>query len=104
MKKKKFWISEQRKLWNYLKEDQKIRMAEVLKPLKKGAQENVCVALVDYIETGVMQMPEGFLESALCEYLTNKNSKYCIIPLKKIYHEKNNYGGCCADPHQPRQH
>ena len=34
MKKKKFWISEQRKLWTYLKEDQKIRMAEVLKPLK----------------------------------------------------------------------
>ena len=30
MKKKKFWISEQRKLWNYLKEDQKRRVAEVL--------------------------------------------------------------------------
>lgn len=104
MKKKKFWISEQRKLWNYLKEDQKRRVAEVLKPLKRGAQESVCVALVDYIETGVMQMPEGFLESALCEYLTNKNSKYCIIPLKNFYHEKNNCGGRCADPHQPRQH
>ena len=42
MKKKKFWISEQRKLWNYLKEDQKRRVAEVLKPLKRGAQESVC--------------------------------------------------------------
>ena len=84
MKKKMFWISEQRKLWNYLKEDQKRRVAEVLKPLKKEAQESVCVALVDYNETGVKQKPEGFLESALCEYLTNKNSKYCIIPLNNF--------------------
>ena len=84
MKENKVWIWGQRKLWSYVKEDEKRRVGEVLKPLKRGAQESVCVALVDYMETGVMLMPEGFLESALCEYLTNKNSKYCIIPLKNF--------------------
>ena len=43
-------------LWNYLREEQQRRVAMVLGSLKKGSQQEVCVALVDYMETGVMVM------------------------------------------------
>ena len=68
-------------LWNYLREEQQRRVAMVLGSLKKGSQQEVCVALVDYMETGVMVMPKKFLDSAVCEYLTNLASPLAIRPL-----------------------
>lgn len=69
-------------LWNYLSEEQQRRVAMVLGSLKKGSQQEVCVALVDYMETGVMVMPERLLDSAVCEYLTNPVSPLAIRPLR----------------------
>ena len=69
-------------LWNYLSEEQQRRVATVLGSLKKGSQQEVCVALVDYMETGVMVMPKKFLDSAVCEYLTNPASPLAIRPLR----------------------
>ena len=48
-------------LWNYLKEEQKRRVAMVLGSMKIGSQQKVCLALVDYMETGEMVLPQGFL-------------------------------------------
>ena len=67
-------------LWHYLSEEQQRRVAMVLSSLKKGSQQEVCVALVDYMETGVMVMPKKFLDSAVCEYLTNPASPLAIRP------------------------
>ena len=69
-------------LWNYLSEEQQRRVATVLGSLKKGSQQEVCVALVDYMGTGVMVMPKKFLDSAVCEYLTNPASPLAIRPLR----------------------
>ena len=69
-------------LWNYLGEEQQRRVAMVLGSLKKGSQQEVCVALVAYMETGVMVMPKKFLDSAVCEYLTNPASPLAIRPLR----------------------
>ena len=69
-------------LWDYLSEEQQRRVAMVLGSLKKGSQQEVCVALVDYMETGVMVMPKKFLDSAVCEYLTNPASPLAIRPLR----------------------
>ena len=69
-------------LWNYLSEEQQRRVAMVLSSLKKGSQQEVCTALVDYIETGRMVMPKKFLDSAVCEYLTNPASPLAIRPLR----------------------
>ena len=69
-------------LWHYLSEEQQRRVAMVLSSLKKGSQQEVCVALVDYMETGVMVMPKKFLDSAVCEYLTNPASPLAIRPLR----------------------
>ena len=69
-------------LWNYLKEEQKRRVAMVLGSMKIGSQQKVCLALVDYMETGEMVLPQGFLESAICEYLTNPVSPLAIRPLR----------------------
>ena len=69
-------------LWNYLREEQQRRVAMVLGSLKKGSQQEVCTALVDYIETGRMVMPKKFLDSAVCEYLTNPASPLAIRPLR----------------------
>ena len=69
-------------LWHYLSEEQQRRVATVLGSLKKGSQQEVCVALVDYMETGVMVMPKKFLDSAVCEYLTNPASPLAIRPLR----------------------
>ena len=70
-------------LWNYLREEQQRRVAMVLGSLKKGSQQEVCVALVDYMETGVMVEPKKLVESALCEYLTNPPaSPLAIRPLR----------------------
>ena len=70
-------------LWNYLSEEQQRRVATVLGSLKKGSQQEVCVALVDYMETGVMVEPKKLVERALCEYLTNPPaSPLAIRPLR----------------------
>ena len=69
-------------LWNYLKEEQKRRVAMVLGSMKNGSQQKVCLALVDYMETGRMVMPKKFLDSAVCEYLTNPASPLAIRPLR----------------------
>ena len=69
-------------LWHYLSEEQQRRVAMVLSSLKKGSQQEVCVALVDYMETGVMVMPKKFLDCAVCEYLTNPASPLTIRPLR----------------------
>ena len=68
-------------LWNYLGEEQQRRVAMVLGSMKNGSQQKVCLALVDYMETGEMVLPQGFLESAICEYLTNLASPLAIRPL-----------------------
>ena len=54
-------------LWNYLGEEQQRRVAMVLGSLKKGSQQEVCTALVDYIESGRMVMPKKFLGCAVCD-------------------------------------
>ena len=67
-------------LWNYVREEQQRRVAMVLGSLKKGSQQEVCVALVDYMETGVMVMPKKFLDCAVCDYLINPVSPLAIRP------------------------
>ena len=83
MKKKVDFVgSIQEVLWNYLGEEQQRRVAMVLGSLKKGSQQEVCVALVDYMETGRMVMPKKFLDCAVCEYLINPVSPLAIRPLR----------------------
>ena len=67
-------------LWHYLSEEQQRRVAMVLSSLKKGSQQEVCTALVDYIETGRMVMPKKFLDCAVCDYLINPVSPLAIRP------------------------
>ena len=83
MKEKNEYVGNiQEVLWNYLKEEQKRRVAMVLGSMKIGCQQKVSLALVDYMETGEMVLPQGFLESAICEYLTNPISPLAIRPLR----------------------
>ena len=69
-------------LWDDLGEGQQGRVAVVVGSLKKGSRQEVCVALVDYMETGRMVMRKKFLDSAVCEYLTNPASPLAIRPLR----------------------
>lgn len=66
----KFPPSVQSDLFNYLKPEQQEFVRPVLRILKKGAQEELCIALLDYLETGNPEPPASVQLGAFFMYLT----------------------------------
>lgn len=62
--------SVQSDLFNYLKPEQQEFVRPVLRILKKGAQEELCIALLDYLETGNPEPPANIQLGAFFMYLT----------------------------------
>lgn len=62
--------SVQADLFNYLKPKQKEFIKPLLRVLKKQAQEELCTALLDYLESGVIIPPVDFILGALFFYIT----------------------------------
>ena len=60
----------QDQLFDYLRKEQQERVRQVLGALKKRAQAELCVALLDYMETGIAVIPENVLVGAAFMYLT----------------------------------
>lgn len=52
--------SPQSDLFNYLRLEQQEFVKPILRVLKKPAQEELCVALIDYLETGIPEPPVTF--------------------------------------------
>lgn len=77
-------------LFNYLKPEQQEAVKPILRNLKKRSQEELCCALLDYMETGIVLPPEDLLLAATFMYLTHqgisdvcgKDAKPIIRPLK----------------------
>ena len=72
--------SVQATLFGYLKPAQQEHLKPVLRVLKKKAQEELCVALLDYMETGKFDVPQGLLLGAVFYYLTRKDVENTNTP------------------------
>lgn len=89
MKKSVFPPSVQSDLFNYLKPEQQEFVKPILRVFKKSAQEELCSALLDYLETGEATHPADFTLGTMFMYLTrngmpehdNPNDKRIIRPL-----------------------
>jgi hypothetical protein len=89
MKKSVFPPSVQSDLFNYLKPEQQEFVKPILRVFKKSAQEELCSALLDYLETGEATLPVDFTLGTMFMYLTrngmpehdNPNDKRIIRPL-----------------------
>lgn len=75
-----FVPSVQSTLFGYLKPAQQEHLKPVLRVLKKKAQEELCVALLDYMETGKFDVPQGLLLGAVFYYLTRKDVENTNTP------------------------
>lgn len=76
------WASSpQADLWNYLKPEQQRVMRPILRKLKNHAQVDLCVALLDYMETGEQPHFDDVLIGGLFGYLTSGHIK----PLRIIH-------------------
>ena len=74
MKKKqkdfKYPPSIQSDLFNYLKPEQQAYIRPILAVLRKTAQEELCCMLLDYMETGKVEMTQNVVIGAMFMYLT----------------------------------
>ena len=61
--------SVQSDLWNYLRPEQQEFLKPILRVLKKPAQEELCVALIDYLETGIPEPPVTFNLGVIFMYI-----------------------------------
>lgn len=71
--------SVQSDLFGYLRPEQQEMMREILRVLKRPAQEDLCCALLDYLESGDLIAPANFTLAAIFNYLTSQ-----WTPLHKI--------------------
>lgn len=62
--------SVQSDLFNYLSPEQRELVKPVLRILKRPCQEELCLALLDYMETGVAAVPDELQLGTLFLYLT----------------------------------
>lgn len=77
---------------NYLKPEQEAFLRPILRILKKQYQVELCVALMDYMETGIADIPQNTTLGALFMQLTrvglpeydNPKDNRIIRPLKTI--------------------
>jgi hypothetical protein len=84
--------SVQSTLFSYLKPAQQEYVKPLLRVLKKKAQEELCVALLDYMETGKFEVPQGLLLGAVFYLITRKgvgctddpNDERIIRPLRNV--------------------
>ena len=68
---KTFWSnSPQADLWNYLKPEQKRVVRPILRRLKPPAQAGLCIALLDYMETGEQPQIDDVVVGGIFGYLT----------------------------------
>ena len=61
--------SPQSDLFNYLRPEQQEFVKPILRVLKKPAQEELCVALIDYLETGIPEPPVTFNLGVIFMYI-----------------------------------
>lgn len=76
-------VSAQSELFCYLKPEQQEYVKPVLRVLKKPAQEELCVALLDYMETGEVILPADFTLAAFFYYLTRTGDVFDDEPGNK---------------------
>ena len=57
-------------LFAYLKEEQQVFIRPVLRMLKKRAQEELCCMLLDYMETGEVEMGNDVVVGGTFIYIT----------------------------------
>lgn len=63
--------STQSDLFNYLKPEQQEFLRPILRVLKKPAQEELCCALLDYLETGKPLAPDDLTLASLFIFVTH---------------------------------
>ena len=79
-------------LFNYLRPEQQEFVKPILRVLKKPAQEELCCALLDYLEKGIELPPVDFTLSGLFIYITragmpeedDPNDRRILRPLHRI--------------------
>lgn len=59
-------------LFDYLNKEQQAMVRPILRVLKKGAQEELAVALLDHLETGACDHPTNFLLASIFAFLTGE--------------------------------
>lgn len=62
--------SVQSDLFNYLKPEQQEFVKPILRVIKKKAQPELCSALLDYLEKGIVLPPDDLVLGALFYYIT----------------------------------
>ncbi len=62
--------SVQSDLFNYLSPEQRELVKPVLRILKRACQEELCLALLDYMESGAAAVPSELMLGSLFFYLT----------------------------------
>ena len=65
-------MSFQSTLFDYLGKEQRKKIRPILRVLKKPAQEELAVALLDYLETGACDRPINFLLASVFAFLTGE--------------------------------
>ncbi len=65
-------MSFQSTLFDYLNKEQQAMVRPILRVLKKGAQEELAVALLDHLETGACDHPTNFLLASIFAFLTGE--------------------------------
>ena len=87
---KKFPPSVQSELFAYLHPEQQEFLKPILRVLKKPAQEELCVALIDYLETGIPEPPVTFNLGVIFMYIihnaepkgTDPSDRKFLYPLR----------------------
>ena len=87
-----FAPSVQATLFGYLKPAQQEYVKPLLRVLKKKAQEELCTLLLDYMETGLADVPTDIVIGALFYYITrmgnnfpnDPNDERIIRPLRNV--------------------
>lgn len=75
--------SVQSDLFNYLKPEQQEFVRPILRVLKKRAQEELCLSLLDYLENGEVIPPADFTLGALFFYITRAGGGFKEEPENK---------------------
>ncbi len=84
--------SPQSDLFNYLRPEQQEFVKPILRVLKKPAQEELCVALIDYLETGIPEPPIIFNLGVIFMYIIhgcepkgdNPEDRKFLYPLREV--------------------
>ena len=74
-------MSFQSTLFDYLNKEQQAMVRPILRVLKKGAQEELAVALLDHLETGACDHPTNFLLASIFAFLTGEG---CPLGAEKV--------------------